>query len=84
MDNYVDSQVSGFTGTSDSQLKFIAGLTAGIHLVANVDNVENIQNVRIRVGTILCVRIREGTILCVRIRVGIILCQDKGRYHPLS
>ena len=37
------------SGTSDNSLKFMAGLTVAVTLVADIDEVENIQDVRIKV-----------------------------------
>ena len=41
------------SGTSDNSLKFMAGLTVAVTLVADIDEVENIQDVRIKVRFIV-------------------------------
>ncbi len=45
------AQIIEPTGTSDSTLKFTAGLTMGVPFIAQIENIENLQNIRIQVGT---------------------------------
>ena len=41
------------TGNSDNPLKFTAGLTVACPMIANVDNIQNVQNLRIQVREII-------------------------------
>ena len=66
------ANISEPSGTSDNSLKFMAGLTVAVTLVADIDEVENIQDVRIKVRLIIQCNVvnyaSEQWVLCIDLR----------------